>query len=113
MGREHYGNFDFSQPSQNLVLADTCGAHSAQGTEEGSRLSLSVGGNLRRAAAAFAMICLGEVSQLEVDGERFGHPMGVTNVKSVDNPLRASHQLVFVVPFLSSLALSAGLTVFD
>jgi hypothetical protein len=58
--------------------------HSAQGTKEGARLSLLLAGNLRRAAPSFAMICLGEVGQLEVDGESFGHPMRVTDIETAD-----------------------------
>jgi hypothetical protein len=50
---------------------------------------------LRRTAPAFAMICLREVRQLEVDGESFGHPMSLINVETVDYSVRAIHQQVF------------------
>jgi len=69
---------------------------------------------LRRAAPAFAMICLREVRQLEVDGESFGHPMSLINVETVDYSVRAIHQLVFIAGvFLRSFAPSMMLTPFN
>src|SRR5258708_31938680 len=60
------------------------------------------------------MICLGEVRQLKVDGESFGHPMRLSNVETVDYPVRAIHQLVFIAGlFLKSFAPRVLLTAFD
>ena len=114
MGRENYSNLHLPQPSQNLLLGDTRSSHSAQGTEECAWLSLSLEGNLRRAAPAFAMICLSEVRQLEVDGESLCHSVRVNNVETVDYPLGAIHQLVFIDGlFVRSLAPRPRLAVFD
>jgi hypothetical protein len=69
---------------------------------------------LRCAAPAFAMICLCEVRQLEVDGESFGHPMRLINVETVDYSVRSIHQLVFIgEPFLRSFVPRMLLTAFD
>jgi hypothetical protein len=69
---------------------------------------------LRRTAPAFAMICLCEVRQLEIDRKSLRHPMRLSNVETVDYSVRAIHQLVFVAGlFLRSFAPCMLLTAFN
>lgn len=69
---------------------------------------------MRCAAPAFAMIRLGEVRQLELDGESLCHPTRLSSVETVNYSVRAIHQLVFIAGiFLRSFAPPVLLTTFN
>src|SRR6202034_4090921 len=86
---------DAAQPRQGFFRGDASFAHGAQGAPQFAalRLSFLVAGDLQRSAAAFAVIRLGEVDELEVEGEGAAELVGLLDRHGADIEHSNAHQV--------------------
>ena len=86
-------DFDLLEPFERRRPCDTALVHPLECAANGAGLRREFRRKLRGAATALALIGLGEVGQLEIDGKRFRHAIGFDDSHALDRLCGALHQL--------------------
>ncbi len=89
-------DLDAAQRVERFVATEPRVLHAAQGAAEGAGLRRAFGAQLRGDAAALAVVRLGDVGQLEVDGEGFRQPVRLFGLDARDDVLGALRELLLV-----------------